>query len=89
MPMMSIETVKKAQSLIAQRAWIVEAKWDYVVEKYTCLVPGGHTVNHLEPADEQLQSAIEEGLCASSRRRLAVPPAQARCDQRPAARTRR
>jgi len=59
MPMLSIETVKKAERLIQERGRIVAATWDHVAENPGFALPHGGLLN-LTPADEQLQSAIKE-----------------------------
>jgi hypothetical protein len=60
MPMMTIESVKKAQRLINERNRIAAAKWTQVAEP----TPSGHqsfsAYRNTIAADEQLQWAIEE-----------------------------
>lgn len=66
MPMISIETVKKADALISERRRIASAKWNAIVDdpnlrpKTTQWVPGRLQVGQSETADEELQWAIEE-----------------------------
>jgi 3-methyladenine DNA glycosylase Tag len=63
-PMMTIESVQKAQRLIRERNRIAAAKWNAITDDPNLRERsgsfGGMAMRATEPADEQLALAIEE-----------------------------